>query len=102
MVTSTGYNLVLRDVQHVPEVKLNLTSAGRLDDKGHTGSIRNDVMKFCKGGLIVAKARKTNTLYLMHTLLCHNKVNVAVDTTGEMWHKRLCHMSEDINNRNKP
>ena len=51
-------------------------------------------MKFYKGSLIVGRARKTNTLYLMHARLCHNEVNVATDTAGELWHKRLCHVSE--------
>ena len=78
----------------IPEVRLNLISVGRLDDKGYTSSIRNDVMKFYKGSLIVARARKTNTIYLMHARLCHNELNVAAYTAGELWHKRLCHMSE--------
>ena len=43
-----------------------ITSAGRLDDEGYTGSIRNGSMKFSKGSLIVARARKVNTLYLMN------------------------------------
>ena len=47
-------------------------------------------MKFCKGSLIVA----TKTPYLMHAQLCHKEVNVAANTVGELWHKRLCHMSE--------
>ena len=84
----------MKDVPHVPEVRLNLISVGRLDDEGYTGSIRNDVMNFCKGSLIMARARKTNTLYLMHARLCRNEVNVAADAAGELWHKRLCHMSE--------
>ena len=51
-------------------------------------------MKFCKGSLIVAQAQKVNTLYLMNARICREEVNVASDTTGELWHKRLCHMSE--------
>ena len=66
LTTSTGCKLLLIDVRHVPEVRLNLISAGRLDDEGYTGSIQNKVMKFNKGSLIVARARKVNTLYLMH------------------------------------
>ena len=50
-------------------------------------------MKFNKGSLIVARAWKVNTLYLMNARLCPEEVNVASDTTGELWHKRLCHMS---------
>ena len=86
--------MLLKDVRHVPEVRLNLISAGRLDDEGYTGSIRNDVMKFNKGSLIVARAWKVNTLYSMNARLCLEEVNVASDTAGELWHKRLCHMSE--------
>ena len=42
----------------------------------------------------MARARKTNTLYLMHAPLCRNEINMATDTVGELWHKRLRHMSE--------
>ena len=44
----------MRDVRHIPEVRLNLISAGRLDDEGYIVSIQNGVMKFYKGNLIVA------------------------------------------------
>ena len=50
-------------------------------------------MKFSKGILIVGPARKVNTMYLMNAWLCLEEVNVAFDTAGELWHKRLCHMS---------
>ena len=63
---TTKCKLLLKDVRHVPEVRLNLISAGRLHDEGYIGSIRNGVMKFSKGSLIVARARKANTLYLMN------------------------------------
>ena len=29
----------------------------------------------------------------MNARLCPEEVNVASDTSGELWHKRLCHMS---------
>ena len=51
-------------------------------------------MKFNKGSLIVARARKVNTLYLMNARICPEEVNVVSNTVGELWHKRLCHMSE--------
>ena len=63
---SIGCKLVLKDVRHVPKVRLNVISAGRLDDEGYTGSIRNGVMMLNKGSLIVGRALKINTLYLMH------------------------------------
>mgnify|MGYP006982084148 CR=1 FL=1 len=42
----------------------------------------------------MAGAQKTNSLYLMHAQLCLNEVNMAADTTDELWDKRLCQMSE--------
>ena len=35
----------------------------------------------------------SDTLYLMNARLCPEEVNIASDTAGELWHKRLCHMS---------
>ena len=29
----------------------------------------------------------------MNARLCPDEVNIASDTAGELWHKRLCHMS---------
>ena len=66
---------------------------GRLDDEGYTGNIQNGFMSFSKGSMIVARARKINTLYLMHARICWEEVNVVGDNVGELWHKRLCHMS---------
>ena len=71
-----------------------MISAGWLDDDGYTGTIWNGVMKYSKGRLIVARAQKINTLYLMHARICQEEVKVASDTAGELWHKRLCHMSQ--------
>ena len=75
---------------NVPEVRLNLISTGRLDEEGYMCIIRNGVMKFSKGNLIVAQARKINTLYLMHTRICREEVNVVSGIVSELWHKRLC------------
>ena len=33
----TGCKLLLKDVRHVPEVRLNMISAGQLDDEGYMG-----------------------------------------------------------------
>ena len=73
---------------------MNLVSAIRLNDEDYKSSIWNDTLKFCKGNLIVFQAQKTNTLYVMHAWLFLEEANVAIGTTGELWHKRLCQMSE--------
>ena len=54
LLTSTGCKLILKDVRHVPDVRLNLVSVGQLDDEDCNGSFHNGARKFCKGSLIVA------------------------------------------------
>ena len=73
---------------------MNLISVGRLDDEGYSGNFRNGTWKFSKQNLIVAHARKENTLYVMHARLSRNEANLAADIAGDLWHKRLCHMSQ--------
>ena len=51
-------------------------------------------MKFSKWSLIVARARKIKTLSLIHARICREEVNVPANKAGELWHKRLCHMSQ--------
>ena len=58
LTTSIGCTLTLRDVRHVPNVRLNLISTGRLDDDDYSGSFQNGMWKFCKGNLIVARTQK--------------------------------------------
>ena len=65
-----------------------------LDDEGYTGSSQSGVIKFNKRSLIVARAQKINTLYLMHARICSEEVNVADDNTVELWHKRVSRESE--------
>ena len=91
---STSCRLVLKEVRHVLDIRLNLVLAGRLDDEGYTSSIRKGRLKFCKGSLIVARAWKIIRLYIMQARICRQEVNVTAGTTGELWHKRLCDMSE--------
>ena len=45
--------VVIKDVRHIPDIRLNLISARRLDDKGYCGSFRNGSWKFCRGNLIM-------------------------------------------------
>ena len=61
--TNTGCRLILRDVRHVPEIRLNLISAGKLDDEGYSSHFGDGKWKLTNGSLIVAKGKKSNTLY---------------------------------------
>ena len=41
LLTSMGCGMVLKDVHHVTDIRLNLISTGRLDDKGYNGNFQN-------------------------------------------------------------
>ena len=40
------------------------------------------------------RARKINTLHVMHAPLYWEEANVVADTVGELWHKSLCRDAE--------
>ena len=93
--TSIGNKLVLKDVRHVPDIRLNLISIGRLDDEGFTNSFGESKWKLTKGSLVVARGKKQNTLYVMEAKLHKGEINVAQrDVSIELWHRRLGHISE--------
>ena len=90
-----GCKLVLNDVRHVPDIRLNIISAGKLDDEGYTNSFGEGKWKPMKGSLIIARCLKQNSLYLMHVMVFGGEVNVTdKDAPIELWHKRLGHMSK--------
>ena len=47
----------------------------------HSGSFKRGTWKFYNGNLIVARAQKKNTLYVMHAWLWQTEANVAADTS---------------------
>ena len=74
--TGIGNKLVLKDVMHVPDIRLNLISTGRLDDEGFTNFFAESKWKLTKGSLIVAKGKKLNTLYDIEAKLHKKEINV--------------------------
>ncbi|KAF7121453.1 hypothetical protein RHSIM_Rhsim13G0116100 [Rhododendron simsii] len=93
--TNTGCKLLLKDVRHVPDIRLNLISAGKLDDEGYKNQFGDGKWKLSKGSLVVARGKKSSTLYLMQAKLSKGEVNAIGDEAStELWHKRLGHMSE--------
>ena len=68
---------------------------GKLDDIKHPSYFGEGKWKLTKGSLIVARGSKQGNLYVTKTKLCNEVLNVAEkDTSVELWHKRLGHMSE--------
>ena len=77
-VTDVGCkSLVLKDVRHVPDVRLDIISIGKLDDEGYPNHFSARRWKLAKGSQIIAKCQKLNSLYLMQVIVSSGEVNVA-------------------------
>jgi hypothetical protein len=75
--TNTGCRLVLKDVRHVPDMRQNLISAGKLDDAGLINTFGEGKWKLTRGSLILAKGRKEGTLYVMNETICREEAKFA-------------------------
>ena len=73
--TNIGCKLLLRDVWHVPDIRLNLISAGKLDDEGYNNNFSDGKWKLSKGSLVVAKGKKTCSLYTMQAKISKGVMN---------------------------
>ena len=85
---------MLKDVRHIPAMKINLISTGQLGDSGCLSTFGKTWWKIIKGALVIAKGDRIGTLYLCP----HNtdySIYVASTEVGEtLWHHRLGHISE--------
>ena len=70
-----------------------MISVGQLDDEGHAILFVNGTWKVTKGARVLARGKKTGTLYMTSsprdTIAV---VEASIDTS--LWHHRLGHMSE--------
>ena len=83
----------LQGVRHVPGLRRNLISVGQLDGEGYCTTFSGHEWKITKGALVIARGKKTGTLYVTSNL--ENIVAVAdADGKSNLWHQRLGHMSE--------
>ena len=84
---------LLEKVQHIPDLRRNLISVGQLDDKGHAILFVGGTWKVIKGARVLARGKKTGTLYMTSSL--RDTIAVANASTDiSLWHRRLGHMSE--------
>ncbi|CAO2838320.1 unnamed protein product [Amaranthus hypochondriacus] len=79
----TGCKLILRNVRHVPDIRLNLISIGKLNEEGYFSHFNDGKWKLCKGNLIAARGKKQSSLYMMQAKVCTGEVNVADECSSE-------------------
>ena len=68
-MTDIGCKLVLNDVRHVLDVRLDIVSTGKLDDEGYPNHLSVRRRKLTKASPIISKCQKLNSLYLMHVMV---------------------------------
>src|SRR6266487_6490033 len=90
---ANGSKLTLKDVKHVPDIRLNLLSVAKLCDEGYNNLFSRDTWKLTKGSMVVARGRKCSTLYVADAKIIKNVHAIKSTEKVELWHKRLCHMS---------
>ena len=93
--TSNGTMLILKNVKHIPDIRMNLISTRKLDDEGLSNTFRDSQWKLTRDFMVVAKGKKRSSLYLMQARVIDSSINaVDDDSIVELWHNKLGHMSE--------
>ena len=93
MTTNTVWKLVLKDVRHVLDMRLNLISIEKLDD-GLINHFVGGKWRLTNESLIVARGVKEGSSYVMQGNLYKGEVNVVHDNLNlHLWHKRFGHFS---------
>ena len=66
-----------------------------LDKDGYNHFISSDNWKLTKGSLVVARGKLCCSLYKTQAKVCRGQLNaVNDDTSPDLWHKRLAHISK--------
>ena len=79
---------LLEKVRHIPDLRRNLISIGQLNDEGHVILFVNGTWKVTKGVRVLARRKKTGTLYM--TSNPRDIIAVAdANTDISQWHRRI-------------
>ena len=86
--TNLGCKLVLKDVRHVVDLRLNLISVGTLDDEEYESRFHRGQWKLSKGSLVIANGKKCHTLYRLQAKAYGEQLNaIEKDFSMELWHR---------------
>ena len=97
---TSGKELVLIYVLHVPDICKNLISSSMLSENGFKLVFESDKFVFMKNGMYVGKGYMTNGLFKMNVMIVkrdfnNNKASTAVYLIESftLWHDRLGHVN---------
>lgn len=75
MEINLGSKLLLKDVRHILNIRLNLISTGRLDDEVFTNYFGESKLKLTKSSLVIARWKKMNKLCVTQAKLQKREIN---------------------------
>ena len=93
--TKVSCIITLKNVRHVPDLRLNLLSTSTLDKEGYEYFMGKGIWKLTKGSLVVARGKMFCSLYKTHLKIYGNQLNVIEnDASSNLWHKQMVYMSK--------
>ena len=93
--TKVGCTMVLKDIRHASNLRLNLFLRTTLDKQGYDLHFGSDTWKLTKEVTVVNKGHVCGTLYRTHVKICENNINVVKDGASlNLWHEILGQMGE--------
>ncbi|VFQ98166.1 unnamed protein product [Cuscuta campestris] len=101
MVLKTSVGLwTLKDVRVVPALKKSLISVRQLDEQGHEVKFRDGQWKVVKGNLVMARGRKSGSLYMVE--LPSEGVTAPVHKRNKVWFTESRGQNKVVYARKKP
>ena len=89
-----GNEWLIKDVRHIPSMKINLISTWKFGDSGCLSTFGKMRWKITKGAWVIAKGDRVDTLYLCPHNTDYSISVTSIETGATLWHHRLGHMSE--------
>ncbi|KAA8538269.1 hypothetical protein F0562_027908 [Nyssa sinensis] len=77
--TNVGCTMTLRDVRHVPNLRLNLIYGIALNREGYVNYFNNGIWKLTKGSLVVARGKACCALYKTNLKVYRDRLNSIED-----------------------
>ena len=94
VVCKNSEEIQLEGVLHLPRLKTNILSLGKLDDQGRKTSLSEGYLTICdRKGKLLTKTKKTRENMYQMRLTISEECNMSREDEAWLWHGRFCHKS---------
>ena len=97
-LSNSGVNVTLKNVLYSPEFRENLLSVSKIVQAGIAVKFEEDRAVLTKNGYTVASAKRWGNLFQIAIKIPRNAANMSKSESGNLWHKRLGHISNNCLN----